>query len=253
MLLAYLQVARAPRIDPLPALHVLLDLPTRIEPRAYIVFDEFQSLMAIDGAEAILRSHIQQHRDHASYAFAGSEPGLMQQAFSDRRRPLYAQATPLRLPRLPGGAVLTRLHEVFSATGRDLADMGEALLALTGGHPQRSMLLADLLWLRTPKGTSATHQRLVAAVGDALARTRIESETRWAALTANQKRVLRGTVEYGSAMSRDALTALGMSKGSVQGAQKALLAEGDLETAGEAGYRLVDPFLAEWVRRTAGR
>jgi AAA+ ATPase superfamily predicted ATPase len=80
-------ISRQPRTDPLPALHTLLDLPTRLGSRCYIVFDEFQSLMAVDGAEAILRSHIQRHRGHAAYAFAGSEPGLMERAFSDRSRP----------------------------------------------------------------------------------------------------------------------------------------------------------------------
>lgn len=247
-----LAVHRHPRTDPLPALHALLELPTKISSRVYIVFDEFQSLMAVQGAEAILRSHIQKHRDHASYAFAGSEPGMMEKAFSDRARPLYSQAAPLRLGRLPVAALLDRLHRDFDATARDLGDFGEALVAATGGHPQRAMLLADLIWQRTPEGEATTPEHFTAAVDEALARTRNESESQWASLTPNQRRVIRGILEYNSPMAADALAALGMAKGSVSNTVQTLIADGSLERLAGGGYGVVDPFLAEWVRRTVG-
>src|SRR5918999_1360938 len=56
-----------PKIDPLPALHALLDLPLRLEEgggyRALIVFDEFQDVDNVAGLDALLRSHIQYHGD----------------------------------------------------------------------------------------------------------------------------------------------------------------------------------------------
>lgn len=243
-------VTREPRTDPLPALHALLDLPVRIDERVYLVFDEFQSIMDISGAEAILRSHIQKHADHASYAFAGSEPGLMKKAFSDRSRPLYAQARPLRLDRLPPAEVLTYLHDRFDATGRDLGDMGEALLEIAQGHPQRTMLIADLLWQQTRRGATSGPEQFAAALEEALHWTRHESETRWANLTANQRRVLRGVLEYGSPVAMDALTALGLAKGSVVKTAQTLIDDGDLDKR-DGGYQLVDPLFAEWIRRTA--
>ena len=93
-----------PKADPLPALHALLDLPLRLEQsggyRALIAFDEFQDVGKVPDLDGLLRSHIQYHGDVASYVFAGSEPGLMEQLFEDRDRPLYGSAVPMRLGRL---------------------------------------------------------------------------------------------------------------------------------------------------------
>src|SRR4051812_42514028 len=71
------------RVDPLPALHALLDLPLRLEEhggyRAFIALDEFQDVTKIADLDGLLRSHIQYQGNVASYVFAGSEPGLMKQ------------------------------------------------------------------------------------------------------------------------------------------------------------------------------
>src|SRR5919204_110733 len=52
-----------PRVDPLPALHALLDLPNRLDERggyrALIALDEFQDVAKIPSLDALLRSHIQ--------------------------------------------------------------------------------------------------------------------------------------------------------------------------------------------------
>ncbi len=95
-----------------PAAASLLDrlaLPVAVSERAdarvLVVFDEFQAVLtAHDNVDAIIRSEIQHHADAASYIFAGSQVGMMQQLFADRRRAFYAQARPLTLPPLPPGA-----------------------------------------------------------------------------------------------------------------------------------------------------
>ncbi|MGH3034897.1 MAG: hypothetical protein ACRDON_10165, partial [Gaiellaceae bacterium] len=74
-----------PKVDPLPALHALLDLPLRLEEsggyRAFIALDEFQDVDKIPDLDGLIRSHIQYQGEVASYVFAGSEPGLMKQLF----------------------------------------------------------------------------------------------------------------------------------------------------------------------------
>src|SRR4051794_1219070 len=82
---ARLQLDR--HVDPLPALHALLDLPLRFGGdgrRALVVFDEFQDVAKVSGMDAILRSHIQYQGEAASYVFSGSEPGMMEQLFEDK-------------------------------------------------------------------------------------------------------------------------------------------------------------------------
>src|SRR5262249_49097345 len=70
-----------PKLDPLPALHALLELPLRLEEsggyRAFIALDEFQDIDKVQDLDGLIRSHIQFQGEVASYVFAGSEPGLM--------------------------------------------------------------------------------------------------------------------------------------------------------------------------------
>src|SRR6476469_7275275 len=138
-----------PKADPLPALHALLDLPLRLEAgggyRALIAFDEFQDVCKIPNLDGLIRSHIQYHGEVASYVFAGSEPGLMEQLFEDRDRPIYGSAVPMRLGRLASHAVGGYVSERFEQTGRYVGEALGPLLQAAAGHPQRAMLLAHRL------------------------------------------------------------------------------------------------------------
>src|ERR1700759_5304306 len=62
--------------DPLRTIHNLLDLPCRLFERtgrrALIVFDEFQELLALEGMDGVVRSHIQHHAEAATYFYSGS-------------------------------------------------------------------------------------------------------------------------------------------------------------------------------------
>ena len=139
-----------PTRDPLPALHALLDLPTRLEAaggyRALIAFDEFQDIGRIDGLDGLLRSHIQHHGDVASYVFAGSEPALMRLLFETKDRPLYGSAVPMRLGRLADPDIASYVADRFEASSRSVGEALNPILDAARGHPQRAMLLAHRLW-----------------------------------------------------------------------------------------------------------
>jgi uncharacterized protein len=149
-----------PKIDPLPALHTLLDLPLRLDEsggyRAFIALDEFQDVGKIPNLDGLIRSHIQYYGDVAAFVFAGSEPGLMKQLFEDRDSPLYGSAVPLRLDRLADPDIADYVAERFSQTGRGVGDALGPLLDSAKGHPQRAMLLAHRLWEQVPKEKVAT-------------------------------------------------------------------------------------------------
>ena len=91
----------------------------------------------------------------ASYVFAGSEPGLMEQLFEDRDRPLYGSAVPMRLGRLAPEDVGAYVAERFEESGRGVGDALGPLLQSAAGHPQRAMLLAHRLWAVVPPGETA--------------------------------------------------------------------------------------------------
>src|SRR5262249_57836324 len=134
------------RADPLPALHALLDLPLRLEKeggfRALIAFDEFQDLGKVQSADAILRSHIQHQGEVASYVFAGSEQGLMQELFGTKERPLYRQAVPMRLGRLTDADIAAYIVDRLQGTSPAPREGVPPLLGPPPAQPHRALLLA---------------------------------------------------------------------------------------------------------------
>jgi hypothetical protein len=109
-------------VDPLPALHALLDLPLRLERsgayRAFIALDEFQDIAKVPDLDGLIRSHIQFQGEVASYVFAGSEPGMMKQLFENRERPLYGAAVPMRLGRLANDEIASYISDRFTRSAR---------------------------------------------------------------------------------------------------------------------------------------
>jgi uncharacterized protein len=247
------QLQLAPRLDPLPAFHALLDLPlqlgARAGQRALIVFDEFQELTKVQSIDAILRSHIQFQGEVASYIFSGSEPALMRQLFDERDRPLYGQAAPISLGRLESRDIAAHVVSRFERAGRDSGEGVGPLLTAARGHPQRAMLLAHRLWEEVPDGGSATLADWQRAFERTLVQLQPELDAHWQRLTSTEQKTVRAVVAGGGSPYRTAvLERLGLSKGSAQEALRNLVSRAEVES-GEAGYELVDPLFATWIER----
>src|SRR5579875_3466002 len=113
---------RNPHVDAESVLLRLLELPAALFDRegtsSLIVFDEIQDVLAVPGADGKIRSVIQHQTEAATYAFAGSAPGVMRQLFSDPKRPLLDQAVPKNLSPLPLDEVGLYVAERFRRTDR---------------------------------------------------------------------------------------------------------------------------------------
>ena len=185
-----------PRTDPLPALHALLDLPERVAERSgtrvLVALDEFQDIAKVQDFDKLLRSHIQHQGEAASYIFCGSEPGMMRELFDVKGRPLYGQAQPLRLGRLPDAEVAAYVEERFARTKRSAAPVLDALLATARGHPQRAMLLAHRLWDEVAPGKAADEDDWQTALARTRAQVAAEFDALWRGLEANEQRALPG-------------------------------------------------------------
>jgi len=242
-----------PRVDPLPALHALLDLPLRLEEsggfRALIALDEFQDVDAIPSLDGLLRSHIQHHGEVASYVFAGSEPGLMKQLFETKERPLYGSAVPLRLGRLRRDDLAGFLADRFRQTGRGVGEALGPLLDAADGHPQRAMLLAHRLWEQVEPGAAATLGSWQAAHEAALAELEPEFDAQWRGLSISDQKTLRAVIAGDGSPYRQAVLArLDLTKTTVQKALRRLAATADVEVR-DGRQTVVDPLFAEWIRR----
>jgi hypothetical protein len=255
-----MRLADRPNTDPLPALHTLLDLPAKMSGRGgrvVIVFDEFQAAANVPAVEGILRTYVQDQRDTASYVFCGSQPSMISRMFGDQGRPFYSQAQRFELGRLDVGLLVSSVAEIFDEAGRPGYDGAiTALMSVGEGHPQRSMLLAHLLWQRVDPGEPApedTTDLVETVVGDALRAVTAEVTALFDVLPTNEKKAMRAIAEYGSPLSSRALRDLDLRKPSAQSAAAALLERALIERPhgegeGDVRWRIVDPLTTRWLR-----
>jgi hypothetical protein len=241
------------KVDPLPALHALLDLPLRLAQgggyRAFIALDEFQDVMKVPDLDGLIRSHIQFQGEVASYAFAGSEPGMMKQLFEDRDRPLYGSAVPLRLGRLADDEIAAYVSERFRSTGRSAGEAIGPLLAAAKGHPQRAMLLAHRLWEVVPKGATADLDHYSRAHAATLAELDAEFDAQWRGFDTSEQKTMRAVIAgEGSPYTADVLRRLELTKDMVRKALPRLSATAEIESV-EGKQAVVDPLFAQWIGR----
>jgi hypothetical protein len=243
---------RNPHVDAESVLLRLLELPATLFERqgttSLIVFDEIQDVLAVRGADGKIRSVIQHHGDAATYAFAGSAPGVMQQLFADPKRPLLDQAVPRNLAPLPLDAVGGYISERFRQTGRNTAVALTPLIEFTRGHPQRSMMLAHYLWQRTPRGQSAHEATWLAALDQAAADTAPLMNAIWRALTPNERRVARALAVATTPLhSQQTASAVGIKRSSIGRALESLASNADVIDEHDSP-RLTDPMFELWLR-----
>jgi hypothetical protein len=214
-----------------------------------VVFDEFQDLLvARQDLDGLLRSKIQYHGDAAAYVYAGSEPSLMRELFETRERPFFAQADPIALDPLPLADALEELEARFRAESLDPGEALAELVAFAGGHPQRTMLFAYLLADRLADGAAGDARAAGEVVDAALKRTAPTHQALWQQLPRTE-RVVLGAVADGIAPSNEALAAEHqLARSTLNDAADRLTNQGHLVRAPRGGA-LVDPLLAEWLRR----
>ncbi len=242
-----------PKVDPLPALHALLDLPLRLEEgggyRAFIALDEFQDVDKVRDLDGLIRSHIQYQGEVASYVFAGSEPALMKHLFENKDRPLYGSAVPMRLQRLANDDIAAYVIERFRASDRDVGEALNPLLDAAKGHPQRAMLLAHRLWEELGKGETATLDDWQSAHAAALAELNTEFDAQWRGFDTSQQKTMRAVIAgEGSPYRADVRRRLELTKDMVRKAIPRLSATAEIELL-DGKHVVVDPLFAEWIER----
>lgn len=234
-------------------LYRLLDLPKTLWERdatpTLVIFDEFQDLLvARQDLDGLLRSRIQYHGDAAAYVYAGSEPSMMRELFDTRERPLFGQADPLALGRLPLEDVLEDLGERFRSEQLDPGEALGELAVFADGHPQRVMLLSYLLAEQLAGGRPGTAETALLALDDALERTQAAHQALWSQLSRSEKVVLAGAADGVAPASRALAAEHRLARQTLHEAANRLADQGHLVRE-QAGVGLVDPLLGEWLRR----
>jgi hypothetical protein len=237
------------RPDPTLAFHSLLQVLVEAAKRraTMLVIDEFSSIGRVDGAAGMLRTALQHHYRDLGIVFAGSHPSMMRTLFSARPEPFYGQADVLEIDPLSPPAVEEIVASGFAVTDRRAGKVAGLIAAFAAGHPQRTMQLADACWRRTLVGATAGTEVWAGALEE-VRRSAAESlERLFSGLGRGEGDVLRAVARSGSAYGAEAAL-LDLAKGTATNARRTLLDRGDLADT-PTGLVVVDPILADWLRR----
>lgn len=241
--------------EPIRAVHELLDaLVTASQHGGGVLFlDEFQDLAHIEGLDAVLRSHLQ-HAREVAVLVAGSRPSMMRTLFGDRTRAFYSQAELFELGPLTTPAARRLLLAGFDTGRRDASAVVDRVVALTRGHPQRLMLLADMIWNGSEEGDVLDDGHVAQGLERARSATVGEFEAVWRRLPESSRDALRSVVRFGSPAARAGERFLDLTAGAAMTAAKSLVADAVLTRVDRdprrPSWSLVDPLFADWIDRT---
>ena len=238
----------------------LLELPAELGAargrRVALVLDEFQEVVEIDRAlPKLMRSTFQQQPEVA-HVYLGSKRHVMERIFSDENEPFWRSAKSIELGRIEPDAFVPFLGERFGASGKEIepATLDE-LLARTGGHPHATQELAYFLWEEAQPGARAGSAELERALAAVLRSEHAHFSLLWERAAKSQRLLLEALAreQPGRPFSAEYRHEHGLPSAATM--QKAARALSEREiVSGEGGaYRIVEPFLAEWIRASIDR
>ena len=241
-----------------------LDLPrtlaARTGKRVVIALDEFQAAGRLGPRVFdLMRTRFQAQRG-VTYAFLGSEEGILEQLFSQKGRAFYRFALPMDLIDAGGHRFgidpddwLAYLVAKLRSRKIALAESDtDRMLDLTGGHPQDTMqLCAALYYLMREAGARSTSADLVAvAYEQALRELERPFALHWSELGSQKylqqvaKRIAHGAVLYATDPG-----GADVPRSEVLRALESLRARGLVVRLGRGRYDFVEPMFGEYVRR----
>jgi hypothetical protein len=218
--------------------------------RAALVIDEFQQVVDIDpGLPNLMRAVFQQQPEIA-HVYLGSRRHVMESIFSDRNEPFWRSAKTIEIGPIDPVDFAPFLIDRFAASGKKVSPAAvAAVLDHTAGHPYATQELCYFLWERTGADGEAAADLVPAALEDTLRSEHAHFSLLWEDCSANQKLVLEALArEEGRPFSAEYRRRLGL--GPATNVQRALRTLERREVvAGDRGvYRIVEPFLADWLR-----
>jgi uncharacterized protein len=245
------------RADIDETLEVLLELLGRIAVergrRVVMIFDEFQEIIEIDRhLPRLLRSVFQAQPD-VGHVYLGSRRHLVDAIFNDENEPFWRSAKKLALGPIPPQEFASFIRSRFEGTDKGVDDDAlSQLLEITGGHPYATQELAYELWQIVPNGFAAHAADVDAALDAVLRAENSDFETLWENAPGVQRRVMAAlALEATSSPYSETYRRTHdlPATSTVQSAISALVKKELVARADDGTFGLVEPFLADWIRR----
>ncbi len=235
-------------------IEMLLELPAKIaaerDQRVVLVLDEFQEIVDLDpNFPKLLRSVFQAQPD-VSHVYLGSKRHVMRDLFSNANEPFWRSAKQMEIGLIPPALFAPFIRRRFAEANKELSEeLCDRLLAITRGHPYATQELCYSLWEQTPFDARAEGSLLDRALGLVLQSEHAHFSLVWDGLAAGQRVLLEALArEPGRPLAGEYRTRHRLAgPSSVQGALAALTDRELVEREPDGGYRVMEPFLTEWL------
>ena len=232
----------------------LLELPAQLaaerKRRVALVFDEFQEVVDIDPDLPKLMRSVFQEQPEVGHVYLGSKRHMMERIFNDENEPFWRSAKQMELNVISPSDFEPYIAQRFEETGKRIAtEATAAVLAVTEGHPYATQELCYFLWELTRPGRRATADLVEEALDAVLRSEHAHFSLVWEHASAAQRLVLQAlAAEPGRPLSADYRRRHDLpGASSVQRALEALT-KNELVGRRDGEQRIVEPFLAEWLR-----
>ena len=218
-----------------------------------LVLDEFQEITAIDAAYPKLMRAVFQTQPEVAHVYLGSKRHLMRRIFNDANEPFWRSAKQMELGPISPDHFSRYVSERFRETGKTIDPLAVArLLELTDGHPYATQQLAYFVWEEVREREQATTEEIERGLGRLIASEHNHFSLLWDEASRNERLLLLAlAVEPGRVFSGQYRrehrlpAATNIQKSLSALVRRELVAKGE-----DDRYRIIEPFLADWVTRT---
>jgi uncharacterized protein len=183
----------------------------------------------------------------------GSKRHIVERIFSDRNEPFWRSAKRLEIGMISPAAWRPFIRRRFADGDKAITDEAlERLLAATRGHPYATQELAYFIWELVPTGHRAHETDVEHALGKVVRSEHNHFATLWDDATHHQRLLIVALGEEPSSALYSAAYHARHELPSNPNVQRALggLVRKEIVGKNEDGdYCVIEPFLAEWVKR----
>ncbi|MFL5953591.1 MAG: AAA family ATPase [Gaiellaceae bacterium] len=216
-----------------------------------IVFDEFQEIVALDPRLPALMRSVFQRQPEVAHVYLGSKRKMMNRLFNDENEPFWRSAKQMEIGPIDPNEFVPFIEAQFARTDRGLATgVIDNVLTITRGHPYATQELCYFLWDLVPEGFSAMAGDVEDALAAVLRSEHAHFSRVWEDAARGQRLVLQAlAAEPHTPISEEYRRRHNLPPDAT--VRKALRTLGDDEivTRDVSGYRIAEPFLAEWILR----
>ena len=237
-------------------LELLGELAAERKRRVVIVFDEFQEIITLDKRFPNLMRAVFQAQPDVGHVYLGSKRHLLERIFNDRNEPFWRSAKQLEIGTIAPAVFAPFLRDRFAATGKGISDEGlDRLLEVTAGHPYGTQELAYFVWELMPAGGEASAPDVEEGVARVVRSEHNHFAQLWDDAPRAQRLVMLALADEPtrSVYAADYHERRDLPATPTLQTALAALVRKEIVGRGDGGvYRIIEPFLAEWLLREQG-